>query len=176
MTRDTPKIATGDAALILAAQTGEGLVTITPDLAEQISDSIRTRTADIEARYPALVEACDYETRLAVTAQVFAAIVDHAKPPGGSFRYLIYDRLGFQPDAYLPLYEAGGMVISNEFDLTDAPTPDPTRTALIGSGALAVVRKLVELVDKGALAVPTALEKDARAVVKAAERHAEGMG
>ena len=63
-----------------------------------------------------LVEKCDYDTKLAVTAWVFKHIVDHAKE-GGSYRYLIYDRLGFSPDAYIPLYEAGGMDISNEFSI-----------------------------------------------------------
>jgi hypothetical protein len=63
-----------------------------------------------------LVEECPYETKLAVTAWVMKHIVEHAKE-GGSYRYLIYDRLGFGPDAYVPLYEAGGMEISNEFDM-----------------------------------------------------------
>lgn len=63
-----------------------------------------------------LVEKCDYETKLAITAWVFKNICDHAEQ-GGSFRYLIYSRLGFGPDAYVPLYEAGGMTISNEFDM-----------------------------------------------------------
>jgi hypothetical protein len=63
-----------------------------------------------------LVEECSYETKLAVTAWVMKHIVEHAKE-GGSYRYLIYDRLGFGPDAYVPLYEAGGMEISNEFDM-----------------------------------------------------------
>lgn len=64
-----------------------------------------------------LVEKCDYDTKLAVTAWVFEKIMEHALE-GGSFRYLIYGRLGFRPDAYVPLYKAGGMEISNEFDLT----------------------------------------------------------
>lgn len=63
-----------------------------------------------------LVSGCDYDTKLAITAWVFEHIVNHAKQ-GGSYRYLIYSRLGFGPDAYVPLYEAGGMEISNEFDL-----------------------------------------------------------
>ena len=58
------------------------------------------------------------EERIAVAAQVFQAIVDHARE-GGTFRYLIYDRLGFSPEAYLPLYCAGGMHISDNFVLTD---------------------------------------------------------
>lgn len=57
-----------------------------------------------------------YEDRLLVTADVFRHIVDHAVE-GGSFRYLIYERLGFDLDAYTPLYLAGGMEISNNFVL-----------------------------------------------------------
>lgn len=59
-----------------------------------------------------LVEECPYDVKLAVTAWVFANIDNHIKE-GGSFRYLIYDRLGFGGDAYVPLYCAGGMNISN---------------------------------------------------------------
>lgn len=71
---------------------------------------------EVTAEDMSLVEKCDYETKLAVTAWVMKNIVKHAEE-GGSFRYLIYTRLGFNPDAYVTLYEAGGMTISNEFDL-----------------------------------------------------------
>ncbi len=67
--------------------------------------------------YEDILDKTDYETKLAVTAWVFRNIVDHAME-GGSFRYLIYNRLGFDLDAYVPLYEAGGMEISNEFDMS----------------------------------------------------------
>lgn len=67
-----------------------------------------------------LVEDCPYDTKLAVTAWVIRNIVDHAQR-GGSFRYLIYNRLGFGADAYVPLYEAGGMEITNNFDLDQIP-------------------------------------------------------
>lgn len=63
-----------------------------------------------------LVDESDYDTRLAITAWVIKNIVDHAEDPG-SFRHLIYDRLGFDMDAYMPLYASGGMTISNEFDI-----------------------------------------------------------
>ena len=69
-----------------------------------------------ENQLDSLVENCDYDTKLAVTAWVFKNIVEHARE-GGSYRYLIYDRLGFDLDAYVPLFEAGGMEISNEFDI-----------------------------------------------------------
>jgi len=61
-----------------------------------------------------LVEECDYDTRLAVTAWVMKAICDHAKR-SGSYRYLIYERLGFDFDAYSALYP-DGMDISNYFE------------------------------------------------------------
>lgn len=47
-------------------------------------------------------------------AWVFAHLQDHMMEPG-SFRHLIYDRLGFSCGAYSPLYLAGGMTISNAF-------------------------------------------------------------
>ena len=31
----------------------------------------------------------------------------------GTFRYLIYDKMGFKENVYRPLYEAGGMAINN---------------------------------------------------------------
>lgn len=57
----------------------------------------------------------DYQTRLDIAAWVISKIDDHGQSPG-SFRYLIYERLGFEADAYVPLYEAGGMNITNELD------------------------------------------------------------
>lgn len=70
-----------------------------------------------------LLAECPYETKLAVTAWVFEKIVEHANDPG-SFRYLIYDRMGFNADAYVPLYEAGGMTITNEFSLKEEKDED----------------------------------------------------
>ena len=64
-----------------------------------------------------MVEECDYELKLAITQWVMKHIVDHARD-GGTYRYLIYDRLGFDADAYGVLL-ADGMTISNEFDLSD---------------------------------------------------------
>lgn len=117
-----PLLAAGDLALLRAAQTGEGAVPLTEEMLDDLMTRLQARYADIEARYPALVAACPYEMKLAVVAWAFKAIVDHAQE-GGTFRYLIYHRLGFKPDAYVPLLDAGGMTISNEFDL--APPKDP---------------------------------------------------
>jgi hypothetical protein len=62
-----------------------------------------------------LVEDCDPDTKLAVAAWVFKHIVNHARE-GGSYRCLIYSRLGFGTEAYVPLCD-DGITISNEFDL-----------------------------------------------------------
>jgi hypothetical protein len=122
MSEDNPLagLNSADVSLIQTAKTGEGAIPITKELAEQISASLKARFADIAERYPALVEACPYEMKLAVIAWAFRHICDHAEH-GGTFRYLIYDRMGFGPDAYVPLYDAGGMDISNEFDLSKEP-------------------------------------------------------
>lgn len=62
------------------------------------------------------IEKIDYETRLKVAAFVIKNILEHAKE-GGSYRYLIYERLGFEADAYGVLQEAGALEISNEFNI-----------------------------------------------------------
>jgi hypothetical protein len=54
--------------------------------------------------------------KIAVTQWVMKHIVEHATE-GGSYRYLIYERLGFGTEAYAPLCD-DGLTISNEFDLT----------------------------------------------------------
>lgn len=126
MSDDTPKLATADKALLRAASGADmdGLVTLTPEVLQDIQKSLAARYQDIAARYPKLVEDCPYETRLAVVAWAMEHIVTHAEE-GGSFRYLIYERLGFGPDAYVPLYQAGGMTISNEFNLAENHKPKP---------------------------------------------------
>jgi len=62
-----------------------------------------------------LVDKCDQDTKLAVTRWVMKHLIEHAQE-GGSYRYLIYNRLGFGPEAYGPLC-CDGITISNEFDL-----------------------------------------------------------
>lgn len=57
-----------------------------------------------------------YHDRLCVTEFIFRQITNSP----GSFRKLIYDKLGFKGDAYVPLYKAGGMLITNSiFDECD---------------------------------------------------------
>ena len=52
------------------------------------------------------------DQRIAATMIVFEKICDHIKE-GGTYRYLIYGRLGFKYDSYAPLYSSGGLTISN---------------------------------------------------------------
>jgi hypothetical protein len=74
---------------------------------------------EIDAEYAKMADECDPELKLAVTKWVMKHIVEHAKE-GGSYRYLIYDRLGFGPEAYAPLC-SDGLTISNEFSLDTVP-------------------------------------------------------
>jgi len=75
--------------------------------------------AEREKELDNLAETCDYDMKLAVTRWVMKHIADHGKE-GGSYRYLIYERLGFGPDAYAPLC-SDGLFISNEFDAEALP-------------------------------------------------------
>ena len=82
-------------------------------------EALRKAFKNMDAEYADMVEWCDHDMKLAVTKWVMKHIVEHAKE-GGSYRYLIYDRLGFGPEAYAPLC-SDGMTISNEFDLNTVP-------------------------------------------------------
>jgi hypothetical protein len=66
-----------------------------------------------------MADECDPELKLAITKWAMKHIVDHARD-GGSYRYLIYHRLGFDESAYAPLCR-DGMTISNDFDLNTVP-------------------------------------------------------
>jgi hypothetical protein len=68
------------------------------------------------------------DVRIAVIAETLRAILDNAQE-GGSFRYFMYDRLNLPPSAYVPLYLAGGMTVTNAFvlpgDLGELNVPSP---------------------------------------------------
>ena len=53
----------------------------------------------------------EYDQRLAATAYVFQKICEHAKT-SGTYRNLIYDRLGFGQDAYFVLLPEGRLISS----------------------------------------------------------------
>lgn len=77
-----------------------------------------------------------YADRLTAAEHIFRVLVEHAQD-GGTFRYLIYDRLGFDLDAYVPLLAAGGMEISNEFAMVAA---DDDNVALARKAKAAIER------------------------------------
>ena len=74
-----------------------------------------------EPDFDALVAKYDYQTKLDIAAWVISKIDEHGNNPG-SFRNLIYGLLGFDADAYVVLYEAGGMNITNELDYDRQPS------------------------------------------------------
>jgi len=86
------------------------------DPLQELSEILNQIQDENEKFLAETLEQTSYETKLAITAWVFRNLVAHAKE-GGSYRYLIYDRLGFDADAYGILQTAGGLTISNEFDL-----------------------------------------------------------
>lgn len=97
-----------------------------------ITDKLRAPLIDEKAWREALdtlAAAVDEDTRIAVAAGVLSAVRDHAVE-GGSFRHLIYGRMGFSEAAYLPLLLAGGMDISNEFMMLPHPDKSPAIDAL----------------------------------------------
>ncbi len=64
---------------------------------------------EIQKTWDALTD----DQKIAATCIILKAATDHARE-GGSFRHLIYDRLGFSIAEYVPVYLAGGMDFSNE--------------------------------------------------------------
>jgi len=78
---------------------------------------IREVFAEQDKHLDNLAETCDNEVKIAVVRWAMKHIVEHAKE-GGSYRYLIYDRMGFGPEAYGALC-SDGITISNEFHLKD---------------------------------------------------------
>ena len=66
LTTADKELTTADKELLRAATSGDltGLVALTPERLQEMSDALRERTADINTRYPKLVEECPYETRL----------------------------------------------------------------------------------------------------------------
>lgn len=86
------------------------------DKLKEALDTLRDAYKEADKEMKQLADECPNDVKIAVTAWAIKHIVDHAQE-GGSFRTLIYDRFGFGPEAYVPLYSAGGMTITNEFDI-----------------------------------------------------------
>jgi hypothetical protein len=82
-----------------------------------VSEIVLNEFADPKADYR--IGECEdwdtlpYESKLNITEFIFKKITIN---PVCSFRRLIYCRLGFKPNAYSPLYMAGGMTIMNSIN------------------------------------------------------------
>ena len=109
---------------------------------EHDTERLQKAFKDIDAEYADMVDLCDYQMKLAVTKWVMKHIVEHARE-GGSYRYLIYDRLGFDLDAYAPLC-SDGLTISNYFDLN---TVSAAREAL-AAGDHEKLKKVLSCCDE----------------------------
>jgi hypothetical protein len=109
---------------------------------DQYTERLQKAFEDIDTEYDDMVEWCDYVMKLAVTKWVMKHIVEHARE-GGTYRYLIYDRLGFDPDAYAPLC-SDGLTISNYFDLN---TVSAAREAL-AAGDHEKLKKVLSCCDE----------------------------
>lgn len=107
----------------------EGFVVLTPEMLDQISKDLNARKAEMDEMFPQLVAACPAEIRLAVACWTIKHVLAHARE-GGTFRYLIYHRLGFGPEAYAPMQWHGALEVSNEFDLTEETAKERHSEAL----------------------------------------------
>ena len=96
-----------------------------PLLCAQALACIQDSFASLRTQMRTQAENLTYDERLAATAWVFEKLVEHGQEQG-SFRYLIYDRLGFSADAYAVLLMAGGMTLSNALVLLESDNLEPT--------------------------------------------------
>lgn len=110
---DAEKLTAADRQLV-GLEPGK-FVPLTPDLIQSISEALDQRMKEIDETYPAIVADAPQDIRLAVAVRTVRALYFHAKE-GGSFRYLIYERLGFSPAAYVPMQIAGGLNLSNDLE------------------------------------------------------------
>lgn len=100
-----------------AACAGEDYEVLTPERIEELGKHMDAHLKDVNELFPDIVRKTPEIVRLAVACQVMKAIFDNGKE-GGSFRHLIYNRLGFSEACYTPLHLSGGTVISNHLDLS----------------------------------------------------------
>jgi hypothetical protein len=80
-------------------------------------------TQPIRLDYHAVAATVPQETKLAMCAWFMEKCAEHARQ-GGSFRSLIYGRMGFGLEAFLPLYLAGGMELAHHFNFVEATAAD----------------------------------------------------
>jgi hypothetical protein len=105
-----------------------------------------TRPTPLDFR--AIAAEVPQETKLALCAWFMEKCVEHARE-GGSFRTLIFKRLGFGVEAWVPLYLAGGMSIAHHFHFQESSEADEAvRTTLARiAGGLANPDERSELIE-----------------------------
>lgn len=94
------------------------------EVLEEASKTFQEIISETQKENDKIWEEMPYEQRLAAADFIFRQISDHAAE-GGSYRYLIYNRLGFGPDAYAVLQCAGALDVSNDY-VIGGPIPKIT--------------------------------------------------
>ena len=82
------------------------------NLLKKIKEGLEREEKENYERGKKIYEDLPYNDRLALVGYISRVLFDHARE-GGTYRYLIYDRLGFDLDAYTPLFMAGLFEIHN---------------------------------------------------------------
>lgn len=130
---------------------------------------------------PTFLEDAEYSRlRLTIVSETFQAIVAHANE-GGTFRYLIYDRLGFGPEHYTALEKSGGRVISDNFLLgtmgVEALAPPLQKLQELAENAPLENHPTMRRSDGTALPVPSLLRAQLFDALHTAEdfQHARDM-
>lgn len=122
-----PHHPTDDELLSRAATTVgvERFIPGTPPADHEIG--LRGALADLSESYAAqdrehaaILARLSEDEKIAVVAWAMRTLIEHARQ-GGTFRYLIYTRMGFSVEAYAPLCRAGGVEISNYFTMPPEP-------------------------------------------------------
>lgn len=72
-------------------------------------ETLRRENAELKAEIKRIKDEAE-DIRAETTEQVFKAVCEHMVR-GGTYRYLIYDRLGFAPEYYTQL--TSGLAVSN---------------------------------------------------------------
>lgn len=76
-------------------------------------DSMENAIAEFGVKSKQTFDSLDYEQRLCVAYHIFKQLHDNEFIDKGSYRHLIYTKLGFSTDAYAPLIDSGLMNVHN---------------------------------------------------------------
>lgn len=87
------------------------------DSMEKMRKTFREAMLGWQREHDVVWEGLTSEQKLAAADVIFRAIDQHARE-GGSYRHLIYDRLGLGHDSYAVLQCAGALTLSNFYDLS----------------------------------------------------------